>query len=69
MTNAPHHDRPRGGTRHIRTLLATSLRAGGSLAEIAQVLRHHSESTTATYAKLDRAALGLLVRPWPGAGQ
>jgi site-specific recombinase XerD len=43
------------------------LRSGGSLAEIAEVLRHRSESTTALYAKVDQAALDLLVRPWPGA--
>ena len=58
------------GAHRLRHSAASDmLRRGGSLAEIAQVLRHHSESTTAIYAKLDRAALGLLVRPWPGAGQ
>jgi site-specific recombinase XerD len=58
-----------GAHRLRHTAASEMLRRGGSLAEIAQVLRHHSESTTAIYAKLDRAALGLLVRPWPGAGQ
>ena len=58
-----------GAHRLRHTAASDMLRRGGSLAEIAQVLRHHSESTTAIYAKLDRAALGLLVRPWPGAGQ
>jgi len=56
-----------GAHRLRHTAASEMLRNGGSLAEIAQVLRHHSESTTAIYAKLDRAALGLLVRPWPGA--
>jgi len=56
-----------GAHRLRHTAASEMLRGGGSLAEIAQVLRHHSESTTAIYAKLDRAALGLLVRPWPGA--
>jgi site-specific recombinase XerC len=56
-----------GAHRLRHTAASEMLRHGGSLAEIAQVLRHHSESTTAIYAKLDRAALGLLVRPWPGA--
>jgi integrase/recombinase XerD len=58
-----------GAHRLRHTAASDMLRHGGSLAEIAQVLRHHSESTTAIYAKLDRAALGLLVRPWPRAGQ
>ena len=58
-----------GAHRLRHTAASDMLRHGGSLAEIAQVLRHHSESTTAIYAKLDRAALGLLVRPWPGTGQ
>ena len=58
-----------GAHRLRHTAASDMLRRGGSLAEIAQVLRHHSESTTAIYAKLDRAALGLLVRPWPGAGR
>ena len=56
-----------GAHRLRHTAASDMLRCGGSLAEIAQVLRHHSESTTAIYAKLDRAALDLLVRPWPGA--
>jgi integrase/recombinase XerD len=58
-----------GAHRLRHTAASDMLRRGGSLAEIAQVLRHHSESTTAIYAKLDRAALGLLVRPWPGVGR
>ena len=58
-----------GAHRLRHTAASEMLRRGGSLAEIAQVLRHHSESTTAIYAKLDRVALGLLVRPWPGAGR
>jgi site-specific recombinase XerD len=43
------------------------LRHGASLPQIAEVLRHHSEDTSAIYAKVDRAALGLVVAPWPGA--
>jgi site-specific recombinase XerD len=43
------------------------LRAGGSLDEIAQVLRHRSHDTTAIYAKVDRSALREVIRPWPGA--
>lgn len=54
------------GAHQLRHTAATGmLRAGASLSEVAEVLRHRSESTTAIYAKVDRAALDLLVRPWP----
>jgi integrase/recombinase XerD len=43
------------------------LRAGGSLAEVGQVLRHRSPATTALYAKVDYAALRALALPWPGS--
>lgn len=56
------------GAHRLRHTAATQmLRRGATLPEIAQALRHRSESTTALYAKLDRAALDLAVRPWPGA--
>jgi len=58
-----------GAHRLRHTAASQMLRHGASLPEIAQVLRHRSESTTALYAKLDRAALDLAVRPWPGAGR
>jgi len=41
------------------------LRAGASLIEVAQVLRHRSLSTTAIYTKVDIAPLRALARPWP----
>jgi site-specific recombinase XerD len=41
------------------------LRAGASLAEIGQVLRHREQKTTAIYAKVDRKALRPLARQWP----
>jgi site-specific recombinase XerD len=44
------------------------LRQGASLGEIGQVLRHREQKTTAIYAKVDRIALGGLVRPWPLLG-
>jgi len=51
----------------LRHTAATEmLRAGGSLAEIGQVLRHRRVHTTAIYAKVDRRALRDLARPWPG---
>lgn len=51
----------------LRHTAATEmLRAGGSLAEIGQVLRHRRALTTAIYAKVDEQALRALARPWPG---
>ena len=45
------------------------LRAGASLPEVGQVLRHRSQLSTAIYAKVDQDALRPLARPWPGAGR
>jgi integrase/recombinase XerD len=42
------------------------LRAGAPLSEIGQLLRHRRAQTTAIYAKVDRAALRTIARPWPG---
>jgi site-specific recombinase XerC len=42
------------------------LRAGGSLIEVGQVLRHARVGTTAIYAKVDFAALRPLAPCWPG---
>jgi site-specific recombinase XerD len=51
----------------LRHTAATEmLRAGGSLAEIGQVLRHRRAMTTAIYAKVDTETLRGLARPWPG---
>jgi integrase len=55
------------GAHRLRHTAATEmLRAGASLSEIAQVLRHRRLETTAIYAKVDRVGLGVLSRPWPG---
>lgn len=52
----------------LRHTAATAmLRAGSPLAEVGQVLRHRSALTTSLYAKVDRDALAVLARPWPGA--
>ena len=39
------------------------------LAEVGQILRHRSELSTATYAKVDHDTLRLLARPWPGGAR
>jgi len=59
---------PPVGPHRLRHTAATGmLRAGASLAEIGQVLRHRERKTTAIYAKVDRKALRALARPWPEA--
>jgi site-specific recombinase XerD len=51
----------------LRHTAATEmLRAGGSLPEVAQVLRHRQLATTNIYAKVDHRSLRALARPWPG---
>jgi site-specific recombinase XerD len=60
---------PRVGAHRLRHTAATEmLRAGASLAEIGQVLRHREQKTTGIYAKVDRTALRALARPWPSPG-
>jgi site-specific recombinase XerD len=57
------------GAHRLRHTAATEmLRAGGSLPEVAQVLRHRKLETTNIYAKVDRRALRELARPWPEGG-
>ena len=55
------------GAHRLRHTLATAmLRAGASLPEVGQVLRHRSARSTAIYAKVDEVALRPLARPWRG---
>ena len=57
----------RMGPHRLRHTLATDLlRAGGSLAEVGQILRHRSALATSVYAKVDERSLSALVRTWPG---
>lgn len=61
------------GTVHAHRLRHTAatrtLNAGASLSDVAQLLRHASPVTTATYAKTDLSRLAGLARPWPTAGR
>ena len=60
----------RRGSHRFRHALATEmLRAGASLPEVGQVLRHRSLLSTSVYAKVDQDSLRPLARPWPGAGR
>ncbi len=60
---------PTRGAHLLRHSLATTMvKRGASFAEIGQVLRHRSPSTTEIYAKVDLGALREIARSWPGAG-
>lgn len=56
---------PVGPHRFRHTLACQMLRAGASLPEIGQVLRHKSMLSTSVYAKVDYARLRPLAKPWP----
>jgi len=58
---------PTRGAHLFRHSLATQmLRNGASMSEIAKILRHQSERSTAIYAKVDLAALRSIAHPWLG---
>lgn len=58
------------GTAHLfrHTLATTMIRHGASMAEIAEVLRHRSQDSTAIYAKVSFDALRGVARAWPTIG-
>jgi site-specific recombinase XerD len=49
------------------TLASRLLNTGGSLKEVADVLRHRDLDTSLIYAKVDFARLGAVAMPWPGS--
>jgi integrase/recombinase XerD len=54
------------GAHRLRHTAATGmLRAGASLEQVGEVLRHRNPASTAIYATVGQAALRLLARPWP----
>ena len=58
---------PYVGSHVLRHSLATNMvRAGASLEEIGDLLRHRSRATTMIYAKVDLDLLRPLALPWPG---
>jgi integrase/recombinase XerD len=59
---------PLVSAHRLRHTAATEmLRAGGSLTEVGQVLRHRGRDVTSIYAKVNRLALAAVVMPWPGS--
>ena len=61
---------PRFGPHRLRHTLGTeTLRAGASLPEVAQLLRHRSLDATEIYAKVDEVALRELAMAWPGVAR
>jgi len=59
----------RGAAHLFRHGLATKMiRHGAAMADISEVLRHHSQITTAHYAQVSFDALRSVARPWPTLG-
>ena len=56
-----------GAHRLRHTFASELLRAGASIVDISQLLRHSDLATTAGYAKVDLGRLRHVARPWPGA--
>lgn len=60
---------PYVGSHVLRHSLATKMvRAGASLEEIGDVLRHRSRASTMIYARLDIEGLRSIAQPWPTTG-
>jgi len=63
----------RAGLPHTRvhilrhTLAGRLLNTGGTLKEVADVLRHRELDTSLIYAKVDFVRLGAVAMPWPGS--
>lgn len=57
------------GAHRLRHRVACRVLAGGgSLAEVAELLRHNDHTSSAIYAKVNLSALAAVVRPWPAGG-
>lgn len=69
LTRAGIRRSGRGAAHLFRHGLATKMiRRGASLAEIAEVLRHRSQNTTAVYSQVSFEALRTVAQPWPTKG-
>ena len=69
FARAKFHPTCRGAAHRFRHALATTMiRHGASMAEIAEVLRHRSQNSTAIYAKVSFETLRGVARAWPTTG-
>lgn len=69
LVRADIHRSGRGAAHLFRHGLATKMiRHGASMSEIAELLRHRSQTTTAIYAQVSFEALRTVALPWPVAG-
>ena len=68
LSRAGLHPPVRGAHLLRHTLGTRMIRAGASMAEIAEVLRHATPNSSAIYAKVDFEALRALARPWTSVG-
>jgi site-specific recombinase XerD len=69
LARAEIHRSGRGAAHLFRHGLATKMiRHGASMAEIAELLRHRSQTTTAIYAQVSFESLRTVALPWPVAG-
>ncbi|MGJ7538618.1 MULTISPECIES: tyrosine-type recombinase/integrase [unclassified Variovorax] len=73
VRRAVHEAYRRAGLPHTRvhilrhTLASRLLNTGGTLKEVADVLRHRVLDTSLIYAKVDFVRLGAVAMPWPGS--
>lgn len=59
---------PHGRSHALRhTVASRIINEGGSIKEVADVLRHRSLNTSMIYAKVDHSALSGVALPWPGS--
>ena len=69
LAQAGVHRSGRGAAHLFRHGLATKMiRHGASMSEIAEVLRHRSQTTTAIYAQVSFESLRAVALPWPATG-
>lgn len=69
IARAGFHPACRGAAHLFRHGLATTMiRHGASMAEIAEILRHRSQDSTAIYAKVSFENLRGVARTWPTTG-
>ena len=67
MPSGARASRMAAGHALRHTVACRIVNQGGSIKEVADVLRHRSLNTSMIYAKLDHGALAGVALPWPGS--